>query len=129
MQRIWGVPLTGALMGVWSILPHYIFPTLDVEPRLVIADHVIPGCLVVAASLAALALGQRSEIVMLVAGLTVALAGLWMASTHLPLVAQAGSEDVGVAETLNHSAPGVAVLVFGLVWARRHWTEVFAPPT
>jgi len=42
------LPLAGLVIGAWSLLPPYSGPALDTETRVEIADHIVPGVLVLA---------------------------------------------------------------------------------
>lgn len=123
------LPLAGLLSGLWALVPLYSGPELNVARRVEIADHLIPGVVVLAACVAAIALRLRAT-KLLVAGMAVALAGFWMTATHLPLVLQAKDGGVAWGSALYHTLPGVAVLVVGLVWIVRPEPEEAAagPP-
>ncbi len=109
----------GVLVGAWALLPPYTGPALNTAARVEFADHVVPGVLVLAISIVSLLMARRDNADRLLfgAGLGVVLAGFWMVATHLPLVLQATRQEAPWGATLYHSAPGVAVLVFGVVWA------------
>lgn len=121
------LPYAGVAVGVWALLPKFAGPVLDTTDRVEFADHVVPGVLVLAVSIVAVAgaLRKRSlpAVALFVMGLVVALAGLWMTSTHLPLVAQATRGDAPWDGAVFHSLPGVAVLVLGIAWAAAYWSE------
>lgn len=108
----------GVLVGAWALLPPYTGPALTAA-RVEFADHVVPGVLVLAISIVSLLMARRDNADQLLfgAGLGVVLAGLWMVATHFPLVLQATRQQAPWGATLYHSAPGVAVLVLGVVWA------------
>jgi hypothetical protein len=61
---------------------------------------------------------------MLLAGLAVLLAGIWMVATHVPLVLQATRDEAPVGAVVYHSLPGVVVALVGSVWAGAHWSEI-----
>ncbi len=116
--------LAGLVAGACAITPRYAGPHLDTADRVEVADHVVPGALVVLVSVAVLACGlvrARRSPPMLPAGLAVVLAGCWMTATHVPLLAQAARDEVGWGAGLFHTLPGVAVLALGLVWAGSFW--------
>lgn len=115
-------------MSAWAFLPPYSGPKLNTEMRVEVADHVVPSIVLLAVSLAVLALRRRRDAppaLPLVAGFLVTLAGLWMVATHVPLVGQAARGEVGVSwgGAIYHSAPSLAVLVLGLVWIGAYWSE------
>ncbi len=112
--------IAGLAIGAWAVLPPYVGPALATEARVEVADHVIPAVVILALSLAALAAGRRAEspgTAMFAAGLTVALAGLWMFLTHVPLLAQAFRGQAPMSAAVWHSLPGLAVIALGVTWA------------
>ncbi len=117
-MRLPALPLVGLVAGLWAFLPVYTGPELNVAQRVEIADHLIPGLVVLAACAAALALRLRATMLLL-AGMAVALAGFWMTATHLPLVVQATDGQVAWTAAIYHTLPGLAVLGVGLVWILR----------
>lgn len=129
----WGLcdalPFLGLAVAAWALLPPYSGPDLQTEMRVEIADHVVPSILMIVLSLAALVrrrragFGSAASSFMLLAGLGILLAGFWMVATHLPLVAQARRGEVPGGTAAYHTAPGVAVILLGLVWAALHWND------
>ena len=124
------LPLVGLAVAVWAVLPPYSGPEINTGTRVEIVDHVVPAVLLVAVSLWALFASRRPGFKpgsgMLAAGLGVALAGMWMTATHVPLVAQANRDEVSNAAAAYHTAPGLAVLALGAVWAIRYWSAADA---
>jgi hypothetical protein len=59
----------------------------------------------------------------LLAGLVILLAGIWMVSTHVPLLNQARRGDAPWGASLYHSASAVLVLGVGVAWTGAAWTE------
>ena len=118
------LPLAGLVVGAWALLPPYTGPDLATETRVEVADHVVPGVVVIAVSGLALVLARssRGATPMLVAGLAVALGGLWMTATHVPLVRQALQDQAPVPAVAYHTLPSLAVLCVGLLWAARQWS-------
>lgn len=117
---------SAAIFGLWALLPPYAGPLLYTARRVEIADHVIPGMVVLIVVAAAFLATRRATLaatVLLAAGLVVSLAGLWMTSTHVPLVVQSIRQQVPWAATIHHTAPGLAVLGVGLFWVRSYWAE------
>ncbi len=117
--------LAGVIAAGWAVLPPYSGPALATSTRVEVADHVVPGLVLLVVALAVLVTaGSRSlsPVVLLGAGLLVSLAGLWMTFTHLPLVAQAVDAQAPWAATLYHTVPGLAVLALGFIWARSYWS-------
>ncbi|MBW3557765.1 MAG: hypothetical protein KY454_12610 [Actinobacteria bacterium] len=125
MRRL-ALPLAGLVAGLWAFLPVYSGPELDVARRVEIADHVLPGVVVLAACGAAVALRLR-DTMLLLAGMAVGLAGFWMTATHLPLVLQAKNGQARWGAAIYHTLPGLAVLVVGLVWILRPEPAEAAP--
>ncbi|MGH9190804.1 MAG: hypothetical protein ACRD0Q_12395 [Acidimicrobiales bacterium] len=120
------LPMIGLVAAAWAVLPPYTGPELDTATRVEVADHVVPGALVLLVAAFSLGFSRRAlsaPTAMLVAGLTVTLAGLWMTFTHVPLVVQAVDREVSLGAAVYHTLPGVAVLVLGLVWAAAYWRD------
>ena len=124
----------GLVLAAWALLPPYSGPDLATEMRVEIADHVVPGIVMVVLSLMALVrrrrsgAGEASSSFMLLAGLGILLAGFWMVATHVPLVAQARRGEVTDGVAAYHTAPGIAVALFGLAWAALHWGDASPDP-
>ncbi len=121
------LPIVGVAFALWSLLPPYSGPALNTETRVEVADHVVPAVLLLVVSVAGLALTAqplpRQATLLLAGGFLILLAGIWMTATHIPLVAQASRQEVTWEAALYHTAPGVAVVVFGVLWVVRHWSE------
>lgn len=112
---------TGLVLAGWAVLPPYVGPALLLDPTVEFVDHVLPGLVVLAASVFALAMRSRAAGPALFAtGMLVTLAGFWMTVTHVPLLAQAVRGEVSWTAAGWHSAPGLAVIAFGGVWAVRY---------
>ncbi len=120
------LPWVGVLIGIWAVLPPYSGPSLDTAQRVEVADHVVPGVVMVATAAAAYVASLRAAGAtwLLMAALLVTLSGVWMTATHVPLVAQALRQEAPWAATLYHTVPSVVVLGFGLVWAGSYWADV-----
>ncbi|MCA1844735.1 MAG: hypothetical protein LC792_16390 [Actinobacteria bacterium] len=115
-------------MGVLALLPPYLGPALEpLEIRKEVADHVVPGVVVLAISAVALWVAGRPAgpppTALFVAGLVITLAGIWMTATHVPLVAQAVRHQPQAPwpATVWHTLPGLAVDALGLWWTAAHW--------
>ncbi len=120
------LPVAGLIIGAWSVLPAYTGPSLATETRVEVADHVVPGVVLIVLSVTLVALERRrpaSPTWRLVAGFAVLLSGIWMTATHVPLVAQAMRGEVSAAATAYHTVPGLVVLALGLMWVGAHWEE------
>lgn len=113
------------MIGAWAVVPPYLGPKLDVAGRVEVADHVVPGIVVLLATLVTV-LGlrrARASLVAFVAGLVILLAGMWMVATHLPLVRQAMRHEARVGAVIFHTVPGLAVVALGLVWSVMAWSD------
>lgn len=123
------LPFLGLVVALWALLPPYSGPELATEMRVEIADHVVPSVLMIVLSVAALVRSRRagpgseSGSFMLIVGLGILLAGLWMVATHVPLVAQARRGEVPWGTAGYHTAPGLAVMLLGLAWTALHWND------
>jgi len=123
------LPFLGLVIGLWAVVPPYTGPALNTEMRVEIADHVVPSILVLGLSVTALVLNRRrgagstAGTFMLLAGMGILLAGFWMIATHVPLVTQSRRGEVPGGTAAYHTAPGIAVTLFGLVWTAVHWND------
>ncbi len=124
------MPRALALLGVLgavSILPPYVGPAvgleLDVAATVEVVDHVIPGLAVVAFSAIALLLlrggSQRDSVPLLFSVAVCMLAGLWEASSHAPLVLEAGTPEAPWGTVLMHSLLGPAILILSIALLAR----------
>jgi hypothetical protein len=116
----------GIAAGVLGMLPFFVTPDLDTARSAEVADHVLPGVLVLVAA-GAVGLAHRrggvGAMAFLVAGMAILLAGIWMVSTHVPLLNQARRGDAPWGASLYHSAAAVIVLAVGVAWASAAWTQ------
>ena len=126
------LPWAGLVIALVALLPPYT-RDLNTEMRVEIADHVVPGILMVAVSIAMLVRARRSTpqtgTFPLIAGFAILLAGLWMTATHLPLVnqARARQNDVSYLDAAWHTVPGLVVMVLGAVWTAAYWSGAEQP--
>lgn len=116
------LPIAAIAVASWAIVPPYLGPELGTASRLEVADHVVPGVIVVVIALTSIAMRGR-DIVFYAAALAVTLCGLWITVTHLPLIADAARDRVDWGSALHHSLPGPAVLAVGIAWALRARTS------
>ena len=124
LRRI--LPYAGLLIGFWALLPPYTGPELNTETRVEVADHVVPSVLMLGLSVATLVRARRNPdqgAFGLAAGLGIALAGLWMTATHVPLVNQARDDLVSAGGAAWHTVPGLVVMALGVVWSSAYWSE------
>jgi hypothetical protein len=114
-------------LAVWAAAPPYVGPSLDTARRVEVGDHVVPAAVVATASVAAVVIAARScsrPVALLVCGLSIWLAGLWMTVTHVPLVGQATRGQAPWGSVIHHLAPCVVVLAFGSVCVRTLWSDL-----
>ncbi len=119
-------PVLGLVVGACATLPVLVGPQLATAHTVEVADHLVPGLVVLSVSAVVLAIGRSrpvSGVVMLSGGMVISLAGLWMVATHVPLVAQAARHDAPWGGTMYHSASAVMVLAFGLAWTWGSWAD------
>jgi len=113
-----------ALFGAWTIVVPYLATVLGLEVKGVsslveVVDHVVPGALVAAAGLHLTMLARRRSLAgvtsALLAGGVCFLAGFWVLSTHVPLLADAARPaSVSWAAALWHSSTAVPVVALAL---------------
>ncbi|HWC12323.1 MAG TPA: hypothetical protein VG455_14015 [Acidimicrobiales bacterium] len=116
----------GVAAGILGMLPFFVTPELDTARAAEVADHVVPGLLVLVAAGAVVLSHRRGRvgaIPFLAAGLAILLAGIWMVSTHVPLLNQARRGDAPWGASLYHSASAVIVLAVGVAWSSAAWTQ------
>ena len=116
------LPAALGLFGVFAIATPYLASAwgleVDVASSVEIVDHVVPGAVIVL-SVAVLLLvdggtaAAGSLLAMAAAGLSF-LAGIWITSTHVPLLFEAGEGAVGWDAALFHTAAGPLSLLLAL---------------
>ncbi len=111
------------VLGAWTAATPYLGRAwelnLNVPAKVEVVDHVVPGAVVVVSSAAWLLLLMRSRAgeesaVSLAAASLCFLAGLWVTSTHVPTVVNAGDPLVPWDAALFHSATGPVLLLLSL---------------
>jgi hypothetical protein len=117
-QTRWATALAG--LAAWAIavpwLAEAVGLRLDVATRIEIADHVVPGVILLAAAALIGARGGPSDsTVWLGAGAVTFLTGLWITATHVPLIPDAIEGLAPWGPALLHLSPGPPILVLG-VW-------------
>lgn len=109
--------------AVWATTAPYAGKALalEVDTRAIVevVDHVIPGAVVIAVALGAL-LADRLA---LPGALAAILAGFWMSGTHVPLLAQAAREEVGLGSALWHTLPCFAVFMLAAAGGVLAWVD------
>ena len=116
------------LLGGWSILPPYVGPAvgleLDVRSSVEVADHVIPGVVIILCGGLSLLLVNRTAeeeegLVVLAATGVCVLAALWETVTHVPLLFDAGGSDAPWGAVLLHATAAPLLLALSL-WLLLH---------
>jgi hypothetical protein len=117
------LPYVGVVVALWAALPHFLTPHLNTKDSAEVVDHLIPGVVVLAVCATVLLLRNRpaADTAGFLAGLVLLLAGLWMAATHVPLLAQATRGEAPWPGTIHHTASAAAVLAFSVVWIALNW--------
>ena len=111
-----------AALGAWGTAVPYLGPELglrlDVASDVEFVDHVVPGPIVLLSGVSLAALwargGDASDWVSLAAAGASFLAGVWMVSTHVPLIADATRGAAGWGPTLLHNSPGLPIVLLSL---------------
>ncbi len=118
VQTRWTIALVG--LAAWAIavpwLGEAVGLELDVATRLEIADHVIPGVVMLAAAALLAARGDPpGSTVWLGVGGVAFLTGLWITATHVSLIPNALEGIAPWGPALLHLSPGPPILLLG-VW-------------
>lgn len=120
-----------AVLGAWSIVVPYIGPRLgldlDVSHKVEIVDHVLAGIVIVACAVVMLSLlrrGRSGSLLTMGLACVIALAGMWITVTHVPLLLDAGRGLVPWGTACFHTASGPLILALALVLVAR---ELRAP--
>lgn len=124
-------------LGAFSIAVPYLGKALGLEVNvpasLEVIDHVIPGAIAaLCAAFAYLQLRRRSagtSVVYLIAVGVSLLAGLWITTTHLPLLAAATRGSVRWPPALWHSLPGLPMPILSALLYALSPSEAITPPT
>jgi len=111
-----------AALGAWAIAVPYLGPELglrlDVASKLEFVDHVVPGTIAILSGTLLAALWARgadaSDWVSLAAAGASFLAGVWMVSTHAPLISDAARGAAEWGPTLLHNSPGFPIALLAL---------------
>ncbi|MDP9073650.1 MAG: hypothetical protein M3N98_05635 [Actinomycetota bacterium] len=121
------LPYLGLVVAAWAALPRFVSPPFHTRSANEVADHLVPAVVVLAVSLGAhLAArhGRQSGPGMLLGGLVIMLAGLWMCATHLPLLVQALRHTAPWPATVHHVAAAIGVFAVGATWAVLYWNPL-----
>lgn len=116
-QARWAAALVG--LAAWAIAVPWLAAAvgleLDVAARLEIADHVIPGLVMLAgAALLAIRGSPPGSTAWLGAGAVAFLTGLWITATHVPLIPDAVEGVAPWGAALLHLSAGPPILVLGV---------------
>lgn len=116
-QVRWAAALGG--LAAWAIAVPWLGQAVGIEfyvaTRLEIADHVVPGVVLLAGAVVLAARGgPAGDTVSLGAGAVTFLAGLWITATHVPLIFDALEGAVTWGAALLHFSPGPPLLILGL---------------
>ena len=111
-----------AALGAWAVVVPYLGPAiglrLDVASKLEFVDHVVPGAVAVMSGALLVSLlargGGASSPVWLGAAAVAFLAGLWVVSTHVPLLADADRGNAEWGPALLHNSAGLPILLLSL---------------
>ncbi|MCP9491959.1 MAG: hypothetical protein MSC31_19100 [Solirubrobacteraceae bacterium MAG38_C4-C5] len=114
----WATAVAG--LAAWTIavpwLAEAVGLELDVATRLEIADHVVPGAIMLAGVALLVARGgSPGNLVALGAGGVAFLTGLWISATHTPLILDAVEGAAPWDVSLVHLSAGPPILALG-VW-------------
>lgn len=112
--------LTGLAAGAYAMAPAFYLGGLHVKRGAEIADHAIPGLVVLVTVLVAVRWAARSVNAMLACGVVIVVAGLWMVATHVRLFVQGVHHQAPWGPVAYHCSTALAVLALGLVWVWRH---------
>lgn len=120
-QARWATALAG--LAAWAMAVPWLAAAvgleLDVATRLEIADHVIPGLVMLAgAALLAARGGPPGSTVSVGAAGVAFLTGLWITATHVPLIPEALEGVAPWGAALVHLSAGPPILALG-VWMLR----------
>ena len=110
----------GLAIGLYAMLPAFAGPQIHIQKVVEVVDHVIPGLVVLALVGSATVLGARPAGLMLVFGVLVTLAGLWMVDTHVGLFSQAVHHEVDLVAAGFHVSTAAAVFGYGLAFVWRY---------
>jgi hypothetical protein len=128
-QARWATALAG--LAAWAIAVPWLAAAvgleLDVATRLEIADHVIPGVvMLVGAALLAMRGATPGSTVWLGVGAVAFLTGLWITATHVPLIPDALEGLAPWGAVLLHLSAGPPILALGLWMLLR--SQLFSAP-
>jgi uncharacterized membrane protein len=108
------------IVGVYAMLPGLFLDGLHVKAGAEVVDHVVPGLVVLALAVLGIRWHRDAPNRMLVPGLGVLLAGLWMTDVHVALLRQALRGQAPAGATAYHCSTAVAVDILGVAWAWRY---------
>jgi hypothetical protein len=111
-----------AATGAWTVVVPYLANLLDLEvdvaARVEVVDHVVPGAVVLIASLYLVAAARRrpwaaDQVALFAAGVCF-LAGFWVLATHVPLLGDAADDRAGWDAAIWHSISALPIVAIAL---------------
>jgi len=112
--------VVGLVVGLYAMVPGFALGGLQVKRGAEIVDHVIPGLVVLTMVCVAARWGAATLSAMILTGMAVLLAGLWMFATHLGLLRQGMNHQAPWGPVAYHGSTALAVLALGVVWVFRY---------
>ncbi len=107
-RRLAALAALGAASAVAPYAARAIGLEVDVPARVEVVDHVVPGLVAIVSCAVAIGTGARrsSTLTVLVVASVCLLAGLWVTTTHVPLLLDAAEGLVSWSAAVLHSVPG-----------------------
>jgi hypothetical protein len=112
----------GLIIGLYAMVPALFTGGIHLRRSVEVVDHVVPGVVVLGLVLLAIVRRAQPDTLMLVAGVGIALAGFWMAATHVGLASQAFNHQASTGGALYHCSTAVVVGALGITWVWRYRT-------
>lgn len=112
--------IAGLVIGLYSMAPGFYLGGLQVKRGAEVVDHVAPGLVVLAMVFIAIRWGAASLSAMVIAGVVVLLAGLWMVATHVGLFRQGIHHQAAWGPVAYHCSTAVLVFLLGAAWVYRY---------
>ena len=112
-----------AALGAWTIVIPYLGPAvglkLHVAASVEVVDHVVPGAAILLVTVPTLVLERRGRVlpgdtIAVAAAALTFLAGFWVTSTHVPLIAEAARGESPWGAAIWHNSAGLPVAAISL---------------